>query len=110
MLLAAGLCACAAGNAPQPPLPGPPAPLPPQQSGFEMVPPDQPSSTPGDMCGAAKMKYLVGRPKTDIPIPVDPSLRRVTCTSCPITMDFNPRRLNILYDEASGIIKEVKCG
>jgi hypothetical protein len=75
-----------------------------------MVPPSKPVSTAGDMCGAARMKWLVGRSKTEIPVPVEPSRRRVTCTACPITMDFNPRRLNILYDEASGIIKEVKCG
>jgi hypothetical protein len=82
--------------------------LPPQQSGFQMVSPA--TNTPGDMCGASKLQWLVGRSKTDIPVPVDPSLRRVTCTACPVTMDFNPRRLNILYDEASGTVREVKCG
>jgi len=25
-------------------------------------------------------------------------------------MDFNPNRLNIFFDAATGIIKEVRCG
>jgi hypothetical protein len=27
-----------------------------------------------------------------------------------VTMDYNPRRLNIVYDEATGVIRQVKCG
>lgn len=63
-----------------------------------------------DMCGAGALQNLVGRPRTEIPVAVDPSRRRVTCTTCPVTMDFNPERLNIFFDQATGIIKEVKCG
>jgi hypothetical protein len=99
---------------PPPPVPGAPAPLTsaPVQSAFEMTPPPMPEHAldPNDMCESARLQYLVGRPRTEIPVPVNPALRRVSCTTCPVTMDFNPRRLNILYEEASGIIKEVKCG
>ncbi|MFN5618247.1 MAG: I78 family peptidase inhibitor [Brevundimonas sp.] len=35
---------------------------------------------------------------------------RVTCTTCPVTMDYNPGRLNILYDRDTGVVREVKCG
>ena len=56
------------------------------------------------------MQWLVGKPKTDIPVPVDVVNRRVTCTTCPVTMDYNPSRLNVFYEESSGIIREVKCG
>ena len=64
----------------------------------------------GDTCGARPLQYLVGRPRTEIPVPVDLTRRRVTCTTCPVTMDFNPERLNILYDQESGIVRQVKCG
>lgn len=63
-----------------------------------------------DTCGARALQSLIGRPRTEIPVPVDLSRRRVTCTTCPVTMDFNPERLNILYDQATGIVRQVKCG
>jgi hypothetical protein len=108
--LTLGLGACVSDMSQQPPaVPVAAAPLPTPPLGFEMAPAET-TATPGDVCGAGKLQWLVGKPKAEIPVPVDPGLRRVTCTSCPMTMDFNPRRLNILFDEPSGIVKEVKCG
>jgi hypothetical protein len=52
----------------------------------------------------------VGRPKTDIPVPVDPSNRRVVCTTCPMTQEFMPRRQTVLFDANSGLITEARCG
>ncbi len=69
-----------------------------------------PAQEPKDSCGAMPLQYLVGKPKSDITVPVDPTKRRVSCTSCPVTMDYNPERLNIFFDADTGIIKEVKCG
>ena len=63
-----------------------------------------------DLCKAGEMQWLVGKPKTEIPVPVDVVNRRVTCTTCPVTMDYNPNRLNILYEQSTGVIREVKCG
>jgi hypothetical protein len=75
------------------------------------VPPPQQSERPrGDTCGAADFQYLVGRPRTEIPVPVDPTRRRVACTTCPVTQDLRSDRLNIFYDEATGIVREVRCG
>lgn len=74
------------------------------------APTPMPARPPKDMCGAYEMQHLVGRPKTEIPIPVDPTKRRVACTSCPVTMDYRPDRLNFFFDADTGIIKEVKCG
>jgi hypothetical protein len=65
---------------------------------------------PRDMCGAKPLQYLVGKPRSEIPVPVNVSNRRVTCTTCPVTMDFREDRLNIFFDADTGIIKEVKCG
>jgi hypothetical protein len=63
-----------------------------------------------DECGAREHQDLVGQPRSEIPVPVNPSAQRVACTTCPMTMDFNPRRLNFLYDADTGRIKEVRCG
>ena len=100
------LAACASeptGPAPAPP-PAAPAPRPPPVT----RPPPRPPSA--DMCGAAEAQHLVGKPRTEIPVPVQPALQRVACNTCPVTMDYNPRRLNFFYDAETGIIKEVKCG
>jgi len=69
-----------------------------------------PASPAADMCRAGDLQWLVGRPKTDIPVPVDVVTRRVTCSTCPVTEDFSPYRLNILFNEQTGIVEQVRCG
>ena len=98
LVLVFTLSACA--EPPAPSLPAAPAP---------QAPPPQPPRAP-DQCGAAEAQSFIGRPRTEIPVPVQPNLQRVACTTCPVTMDFSPRRLNFFYDAATGLIKEVKCG
>jgi hypothetical protein len=63
-----------------------------------------------DSCGADPLQYLVGKPRTDIPVPVNPGLRRVVCSSCVITQDFNASRQTIVYDSQTGLVRSVKCG
>lgn len=65
---------------------------------------------PVDQCGAASLQHLVGQPRTEIPVPVDVTSRRVTCTECPLTEDYSPSRLNILYNRDTGLIERVYCG
>jgi len=69
-----------------------------------------PHPPPKDACGAGELQWLVGRDKSQIPVPTHPGQRRVACTTCPVTMDYRPDRLNILFDAESGVVKEVKCG
>lgn len=100
---ALALAACA-GDEPPPPRASAPLPPPPvATSPIELPPAD-------DACGAWKLQYLVGRPRSEIPVPVNPTDRRVTCTTCPVTMDYRQDRLNILFDARTGVIEEVKCG
>ncbi|WP_374570161.1 peptidase inhibitor I78 [Phenylobacterium sp.] len=95
-----------AGCASEPPAPPPEPPAEPPQP-----PPPPPSPPPPpDLCGATAAQRFVGRPRTEIPVPVDVALQRVACTTCAITMDFNPKRLNFFFDAETGIVKEVKCG
>jgi len=56
------------------------------------------------------MQRLVGRPRSEIPVPLVPSRQRVACTTCPVTFDYSPGRLNFFFDADTGIIKEVRCG
>lgn len=90
--------------APPPPPPPAPAPKPPPPP-----PPPPPPKPAPDQCGAAPLQSLVGRPKSEIPIPLRPGARRVVCTTCPMTEDFNPTRQTILFDATSGLVTSVKC-
>lgn len=65
---------------------------------------------PVDQCGAADLQWLVGKPKSEIPVPLHPSTRRVVCTTCPRTEEFMPRRQTILFDLDSGVVQSVACG
>ncbi|MET0273421.1 MAG: peptidase inhibitor I78 [Phenylobacterium sp.] len=98
------LAACASDypiEAPrQPPPAATPAPRP--------APPPRTSSR--DQCGAADLQHLVGRPRSDIPVPVEPGRQRVACTTCPVTQDYAPGRLNFFFDSGTGVIKEIRCG
>ena len=63
-----------------------------------------------DQCMASAAQWLVGKPKSAIPPKPSGAVWRITCTTCPVTMDYNPNRLNILFDEETEIVKEVRCG
>lgn len=91
------LSACAAPSSP------PPAPAPPPIA-------PKPRVEPPDTCGLRAVRDLVGQSRSAIPVPVNPQLRRVTCTRCVQTQDYNPRRLNIYYDADTGVIERVACG
>jgi len=67
----------------------------------------QPSS---DQCGAGELQYLVGQPTTEIPIPLEPSRRRVVCTTCPMTQEHYSFRQTILFDATTGRVTSVSCG
>jgi hypothetical protein len=104
-LLAMAACSTPAPK-PAPPTPAPaPTPAPPQPQVSEAPP-----LPPADSCGASKLQSLVGKPHTDIPIPVDPSNRRVLCSTCVHTDDFISSRQTIVYDTTTGLVTSVTCG
>jgi len=89
-----------------PPLSAPSAP----PAAAAQPPPPPPAVDPGASCEAASLAWLVGKPKSAIPVPVYPSLRRVYCSSCLVTQDYLPGRTDIVFDAETGIITQVKCG
>ncbi|MEI9905807.1 MAG: proteinase inhibitor i78 [Asticcacaulis sp.] len=115
-----GLAGCSSGPGPAPSPQGPttfhpePETPPPGQS----IRPSAPlaAQTPDyhpmadDQCGAAALQYLIGKPRTEIPVPLDPGQRRVVCSTCIITQDFRADRQTITFDTDTGLIKSVKCG
>jgi hypothetical protein len=66
-----------------------------------------------DQCGAQAMQGLVGRPIAALPAQNAAARRhiwRIYCTSCMVTQDYIPTRLDIVFDSASGRVTRVKCG
>ena len=85
-LSATAACAEPAG-APLTAPPGPPPPvLIPESLPAPMPTPSQPPLTAAH-CEATDLAWLVGKPRTEIPVPVDPSHRRVYCSTCLVTQD-----------------------
>ena len=76
-----------------------------QDTTTPMPPADGPSQ-----CKADQYQRFVGRNRSELPAKPASETWRVTCTTCPVTMDYNPTRLNIVYEEATGVIRDVKCG
>jgi hypothetical protein len=66
--------------------------------------------TPADLCKAGEHQYLVGKSRLEIPVPVEVVNRRVVCTTCPVTMDFSPYRLNFFFNAQTNIVEQVRCG
>jgi hypothetical protein len=60
-------------------------------------------------CDAQPYQSFVGKNKSEIPEPPLGISFRVACTTCPVTDDARSDRLNFYFDEATGIIKEVRC-
>ena len=74
----------------------------------EVAKANQPPSA--DECGARAMQNLVGKNISEIPQAPASANWRVACTTCPVTLDYRPDRLNIFFDEKTGEIKQVRCG
>ncbi len=74
---------------------------------------DAPATPPADgptQCKAVQYQLYIGRNRSELPARPADEVWRVTCTTCPVTMDYSPHRLNILFEQATGVIREVKCG
>jgi hypothetical protein len=75
-----------------------------------MPAPAPPPPTAAPQCDAASLMYLIGKPRTEIPVAVEPAMRRVYCSSCLVTQDYVPGRTDIVFDTQTGIVTQVKCG
>ena len=107
--LGALLLASCAETPPPAAEPAPPLVLPPGPPVAGSAPP---AGTPqlASSCGASDLQYLVGRSHTEIPPPVDPSRRRVLCSTCVMTPENEPWRQTIIFSSVTGRVTLVACG
>jgi hypothetical protein len=112
-VVAAGALLLAACTGPAYPVAGPVAPPPPVAPPSAVARLETPIPRPAAAakeCGAAALQGLIGRPRTEVPVPLDPGRQRVACTTCPAADNVDPGRLNFLFDAQTGLIREVRCG
>lgn len=102
------LASCSSGAPAPAPAPMPPPTTPTAPPAVAL--PAKPPVAEKDQCGLKDAQAFVGKNRTDLPAPVDPSRWRVACTTCPVTMDYRPDRLNILFNPDTGVVQQVKCG
>ena len=77
--------------------------------GGPVTPPPPSASLPGE-CKADAYRSYIGKNRSELPATPAGETRRVVCSTCAVTMDFNPERVNIVYDTTSNLVTEVKCG
>ena len=74
------------------------------------TPTPTPEPTGPQRCdAAAAARDLVGSHRGAVDFAAGADVRFV-CTTCSATEDYRPNRLNIRFDEATGIIRSVDCG
>ena len=77
-------------------------------AGCAPVTPPEGSPMP-QRCDAAASRSLIGAHVGAVSFPQGSNVR-VVCTTCPTTRDYRPDRLNVRFDQGTGIIKSVDCG
>lgn len=92
------------------PAPPPSAPVAPPQVEARLASPPPRAIEAPKACSAAEFQTLIGHPRTEVPVPLDPGRQRVACTTCPAADNVDPGRLNFLFDAQTGLIKEIRCG
>lgn len=60
-------------------------------------------------CDAAGARSLIGSHVGAVDFAAGANVR-IVCTTCATTRDYRPDRLNVRFDEATGIIRSVDCG
>lgn len=75
------------------------------------TPMPEPATTPGpQQCDAATAgRGVIGSHVGAVTFAPGANVR-VVCTTCATTRDYRPDRMNVRFDEASGIIRAVDCG
>ncbi|MFA5537755.1 MAG: I78 family peptidase inhibitor [Gemmobacter sp.] len=70
---------------------------------------DPPVGQAPDTCGASLLQVHVGSDADDLILPETAGPVRIHAEGDPLTMDFNPARLNVETD-GQGIVQRIYCG
>lgn len=73
------------------------------------MPPEAAPTDGAQTCDAADARELIGSHVGAVTFAPD-KVVRIVCTTCPTTRDYRPDRLNVRFDQATGIIRSVDCG
>lgn len=71
--------------------------------------PDNRPAGGAQTCDAGAYHYLVGQRESDIDRSRLPAAHRIVCSTCAVTMDFNPNRLTVTLD-AQSKVASARCG
>ena len=74
---------------------------------------DSPATPPSNelqQCKADQYQRYVGRNRSELPTKPANETWRISCSTCALTMDFNAQPLNVVFNEASGMIERIHCG
>ena len=74
----------------------------------ETPPPSEGAPAPW-RCDAEDARSLIGSHVGAVTFPRDANVR-TACTTCAVTQDYQENRLNLFFDEDTGIIERVTCG
>lgn len=69
-----------------------------------------PMSDAPDQCRASSYQRFVGQNRSALPAQPAGETWRVVCSTCAVTMDYNPSRLNVIHDIDTNIVTQVNCG
>jgi hypothetical protein len=69
----------------------------------------QGSQPPAWRCDAEGARSLIGSHVGAVTFPRNSNVR-IACTTCPVTHDYQEDRLNLFFDQETGIIERVTCG
>lgn len=74
------------------------------------APVETPETSPvPQRCDAEAAQSLIGSHVGAVDFQAGANVR-IVCTTCPTTKDLRPDRLNIRFNQATGIIERVDCG
>jgi len=73
------------------------------------APVETPDTSGPRRCDAEAARSLIGSHVGAVTFPAGANVR-VVCTTCPTTKDLRPDRLNVRFDQATGVIQSVDCG
>lgn len=80
----------------------------PVEDATQIVTPGQ--DGPIKACRVEDYQRYVGANRSTVPAAPQGQVFRSLCSTCAATMDYRENRVNFVYDDATGVIKEVKCG